>query len=184
MLASLRPSNACLTRRALLCAGALAAALVAATGASAQALYMRVDGVKGENPKGQPLGPDAFALLNFSVSTDPFESPQSSRFAESGERFEDLGFTLQIGGPAVALWQLAAQRQAVPKASLVWLDPSTGAVSYRIDLEQVVVKSVGLQTVGKRSAAVGEMSYQRIRIRSGEDGPTASWDRAKNAPWK
>ena len=171
-------------RRAVLCAAALAAALVAGPAVLAQTLYMRIDGVKGESLTGQPLGSDAFAIMNFSVSTD--EPAKGSTSADSAERFGDVGFTLPIKGPAVALWQLAAERRQLPNASLVAVDPDTGATRFRVDLEQVVVRSLGLQTLGTREAAAGALGYQRIRIRYGEsdDAPTASWDRARNGPWK
>lgn len=188
-----RPANAPsayrFSRRALPRLAALAGLLVAAS-ASAQApetLFMRIEGVKGENLSGQPLGPDAFRLKNFSVSTDPIEpGTQVTKQATSGERFQDVNFTMPISGPAIALFQLAAQRAEVPKASLVAIDPATGATRYRVDLEQVVVRSLGLQTTGTRDAAVGELGYQRIRLRYGEDdkAPSAGWDRAKNAPLK
>lgn len=186
MAASPQAPNPRLARRARLCGAIFAAVLVAASGAPAQSLYMRVDGVKGENPSGQPLGSDAFALKNFAVSTDQVANPKASGSAESAERFGDVSFTLPINGPAVALWQLAAQRQEIPKASLVALDKDTGATRFRVDLEQVVVRSLGFQTLGTREAASGALGYQRIRIRYGEgnDGPTASWDRVRNAPWK
>jgi hypothetical protein len=178
MPASLHLSNRRAASR-VLCAVALAIGLAAASGASAQALFMRVDGVKGDNLSGQPLGADAFPILNFTISTDPREGSASAKFAESGERFSELDFTLTVSGPAIAIWQLAAERKEVPKVSLVSVDPSTGKVDYRVDLEKVVVYSMSFQTAGKRDAAVGELHYQRIRIRSGENGPTA-----KNAPWK
>ena len=142
-------------------------------------LLMQIDGVKGAAPT-NPLGSEAFPLVNFSFSTDGEEE------GTPGERFGELKFTMPISGPAVALFQLAAQQKEVPKASLVVLDPASGAVRFRVDLEQVVVRSMSFQGLVKRDAAVGALTYQRIRIRAGagDKGTTASWDRAKNAPWK
>jgi hypothetical protein len=145
---------------------------------------MRIDGVKGEQPAKQPLGDDAFALVNFAVATDGEPGKPGQSTSPTGERFGELAFTLPISGPAVALWQLAAQRNELPKASLVAVDPATGEIRYRVDLEQVVVRSMSFQSLGTRDAAVGALSYQRIRIRAGDKGPSAGWDRAKNAPWK
>jgi hypothetical protein len=174
-----------LAHRALLGA-ALAAALSTATAASAQTLFMRIDGVKGENPEGQPLGADAFPALGFTLATDPMDPAKNLPIASDDARFENMSFTLPVSGPAVSIWQLAAERKEVPKASLALLDKATGAIRLRIDLEQVVVRSLGLQSVASRAAAAGELSYQRIRIRfgDGKDVPTASWDRARHAPWK
>jgi hypothetical protein len=168
-------------RHLAVCAATLLAALAAQ--ADMAPLLMRVDGVKGEALPQQPLGDGAFALANFSFSTDG----TSVKVIESAaERLGELKFTMPITEPAIALWQLAAQKKEVPKVSLVALDPASGAVRYRVDLEQVVVSSMAFQALPKRDAAVGALTYQRIRIRAGEGdkGTTASWDREKNAPWK
>lgn len=148
-------------------------------------LYMRIDGVKGENPPKQPLGADAFKIMNFEISVEKTEAPDAAG-GPAPERFGDVSFALAVSGPAVALWQLAAQGDAQQRASLVAVDAATGEASYRVDLEQVVVRSLGIQTLGIRDAAVGALGYQRARIRYGEgdDAATASWDRARNAPWK
>lgn len=186
MAASPRPSPLHPARRALLCAAAIAASLVASPAVLAQTIFMRVDGVKGENPAKQPLGPDAFPLLNFTLPTDPSDSGRDCEKAEKPERFGDVSFTAPISGATVALWQLAAERKEIPKVSIVSVDPNTGAARYRVDFEQVVLKSLGLQAINKRDAAAGSLSYQRVRIRSGDgkDAPTSSWDRSRNAPWK
>ena len=181
------PSARVPTGRLSLCLSLCAATLLAALTAHAEppaTLFMRIDGVKGQHPAKQPLGADAFALANFGVSTDG--EPGKPGDTTSGERFTELTFTLPISGPAVALWQLAALGSEVPKASLVAVDPATGATRYRIDLERVVVRTLSLQTRGARDAAIGSLEYQRIRIHAGEgdEGASASWNRATNAPWK
>jgi hypothetical protein len=181
------PSAHARIRRLALCTAACAAALLVALAGNADAgptLFMRVDGVKGEKPAKQPLGDDAFAVLNFAVSTDGEPGKPGETTTATGERFGELAFTLPISAPAVALWQLAAQRNELGKASLVAVDPATGATRYRVDLEGVVVRSMSFQSLGTRNAAVGALAYQRIRISAGDKGPSASWDRAKNAPWK
>jgi len=182
------PSAHARIRRLALCTAACAAALLVALAGNAEpnALFMRVDGVKGTSPANQPLGDDAFGLANLSFSTDGEPAPPGKSAPEnvSGERFGEISFSLPINDQAIALWQLAAQRKEVPKVSFVAVDPATGATRYRVDLEQVVIRTMSLQTLGSRDAAVGTLTYQRVRIRSGEKGPSASWDRAKNAPWK
>lgn len=180
------PSAHARIRRLALCTAVGAATLLAALAGHADApatLFMRVDGVKADKPAKQPLGDDAFALLNFAVSTDG-EPGKPGDTSSPDERFVELTFTLPISGPAVALWQRAAQRNELAKASIVAIDPATGSTRYRVDLEGVVVRSMSFQRVGQRDAAVGSLTYQRIRISSGEKGPSAGWDRAKNAPWK
>ena len=168
--------------RAALRAAAFAAVFLVASSASAQqALFMRIDGVKGEDPANQPLGSDAFSMMTFTVTT--VGDSETAR-PDSADRFGDIKFTLPLTGPAIALWQLAAQLKEVPKASFAAVD-ATGATLYRVDVEQAVVKTMALQTLGKRSAGIGTMGYQRIRITNGGGkGPDASWDRAKNGPWK
>jgi hypothetical protein len=174
------------TRRRALHLAAWAATLLTALVAQAQpaapTLLMQVDGVKGTGTT-NPLGAEAFGLVNFSFSTDDASIKLTK---DAAERFGELKFTMPISGPAVALWQLAQEQKEIPKVSLVALDPASGAIRYRVDLEEVVVGSMSFQSLVKRDAAVGALTYQRIRIRSGEgDGATtASWDRAKNEPWK
>ena len=149
------------------------------------ALLMRIDGVKGETGLKTPLGSDFFSLMNFSLSTDP-DTDKSDVQVPPKERFGNVRFTMNITGPAISLFQLAAHRADVQKASLAAVDPGTGATRFRVDFEGVTMQSVSMQTLGRRDAAIGEFSYQRVRIRYG-DGPdavTASWDKTKNAPWK
>ena len=143
---------------------------------------LRVDGVKGTNPAQQPLGSDAFPMINFTISTELEDDEPAS---EGSERFGDVAFNIPLSGPAVALWQLAAERKEVPKVSFAAVDPS-GALLYRVDFEQVVVQSMSIQTFGKRNVATGALRYHRMRIRYGEGdkGFSASWDRVKNAPWR
>jgi len=147
-------------------------------------LLMHIDGVKVVPVVKTPIGADFFPLVNFSFSTDP-DTDKSDAQVPAGQRFGQVRFTMPISPPAVSLWQLAAKRADVPKVTLAVLDPS-GATRYRVDFEGVTVQSVSMQTLGRRDAAIGEFSYQRIRLRygDGENAPTASWDKTKNAPWK
>jgi hypothetical protein len=148
-------------------------------------LVMHVEGMKVEPGVKTPLGPDFFPLVNFSLSTDP-DTDKSDAQVPPEQRFGNVRFTLQMNPAAIPLWQLAARRAEVPKVSLAALDPGTGATRYRLDFEGVTIQSVSMQTLGRRDAATGEFSYQRMRIRygDGENAPTASWDKGKNAPWK
>ena len=146
-------------------------------------LLMHIDGVKVDVKT--PIGTDFFPLVNFSFSTDP-DTDKSDAQVPPGERFGQVRFTMPISAPTVPLWQLAAKRAEVPKVTLAVLDPANGKTRYRVDFEGVTVQSVSMQTLGRRDAAIGEFSYQRIRFRygDGENAPTASWDKTKNAPWK
>jgi type VI secretion system (T6SS) effector Hcp len=146
-------------------------------------LLMHIDGVKVDAKT--PIGTDFFPLMNFSFSTDP-DTDKSDAQVPPGQRFGQVRFTMAISPPAVPLWQLAARRADVPKVTLAVLDPASGKTRYRVDFEGVTVQSVSMQTLGRRDAAVGEFSYQRIRLRygDGENALTASWDKTKNAPWK
>ena len=148
-------------------------------------LLMHIDGVKVEPPIKTPIGADFFPLMNFSFSTDP-DTDKSDAQVPAGQRFGQVRFTMAISSPAIPLWQLAARRAEVPKVTLAVLDPANGKTRYRVDFEGVTVQSVSMQTLGRRDAAIGEFSYQRIRLRygDGENAPTASWDKTKNAPWK
>jgi hypothetical protein len=148
-------------------------------------LLMHIDGVKVEPVVKTPIGPDFFPLLNFSFSTDP-DTDKSDAQVPAAQRFGNVRFTIPISAPAVSLWQLAARRADVPKVTLAVLDPATGVTRYRVDFEGVTVQSVSMQTLGRRDAAIGEFSYQRMRMRfgDGENAPSASWDKTKNAPWK
>jgi hypothetical protein len=177
--------------RAVLFAAALAAALFAAQGAVAQArqtLYMRIDGVKGGATQAkQPLGPDAFPLISFetSVGRGKVGSEKNAEDVCKPESPADVNLTLEVSPAAVALWQLAAEGRIAPSASLVKVDPATGATLYRLDLEQVGVRGIGLQTRMERSAASGSLFFERIRIQGGqgEQATSASWDRARKGPW-
>src|SRR5574338_367200 len=96
---------------------------------------------------------------------------------------EDIKFNLPASSPAVMLWQLALEGRVVPRASLAALDPKTGQIRFRIDLEGVVVRSFSLQTFGQqREILLGSLGYERIRITRGEgkDAVVAGWDRVKN----
>ncbi|HXK22141.1 MAG TPA: hypothetical protein VMS55_05630 [Myxococcota bacterium] len=148
-------------------------------------LLMHVDGQKVQPAFKTPLGADFFPLVNFSLSTDP-DTDKSDLQVPPEQRFGNVRFTLPISPPALMLFQLAARRAEVPKVTLAAVDSATGATQYRLDFEGVTVQSLSMQTLGRRDAAIGEFSYQRVRIRygDGENAPTASWDKTKNAPWK
>ncbi|HVN37741.1 MAG TPA: hypothetical protein VMW19_06135 [Myxococcota bacterium] len=194
MSASAIAPSARRARRTTAALAALATASLAASAAFAQeasaqgsptGMFMHIDGAKFEPAAKGPLGPDFFPLVNFSFSTDP-DTEKSDAQVPPAQRFGNVRFTLPIGPAAVPLFQLAARRADVPKASLAVVDPATGATRFRADFEGVTVQSVSMQSLGRRDAVIAEFSYQRVRIRygDGENAPTASWDKTKNAPWK
>jgi len=146
-------------------------------------LQLRMDGVSGAGSVPSALGSDAFPVISFTVPVgrDETNNPQP---AGSGPPIpEDISFNMAVTSPAVQLWLLAVEGKVVPKASLAAFDPA-GKIRYRIDLEQVVVKSFGLQTRGtSRETIVGTLAYEKIRFTSGEGkaGTSASWERSRAA---
>jgi hypothetical protein len=181
---------ACLSPRlrAAACAAALLFGLAAAQAAHAKntALHLRIDGVSGAGTVPSPLGADAFPVLGFTIPVGQ-DAAESNTLADSAPPpLEDVRFNMAVTSPAVLLWQLAVQGKVVPKASLAAVD-AEGKIRYRIDLEQVAVRSLGLQTFGvTRETLVGTLGYERIRLTrgEGEDAVSASWDRTRKAPWK
>jgi type VI protein secretion system component Hcp len=174
--------------RAAACATALLFCLAPAQIARAQnkMLHLRIDGVSGAGSVPSPLGADAFPVLGFTIPVGKQAAADGALAGSAPPPLEDVSFTMAVTSPAVLLWQLAVQGKAVPKASLAALD-AEGKIRYRIDLEQVVVRSFGLQTFGTtRETVVGTLGYERIRLTRGEgkDAVSASWDRTRNAPWK
>jgi hypothetical protein len=164
----------------------LAAALLAAAPAGADTLYLLVDGVAGNAPPEQPLGKGAFELMTFSLGVNEVDPGTVPGPATKAGAIADLRFDAPVSVATGPLFQLAAQGKVIPKASMVAVDELTGKTRYRVDIEQVVVRSLGMQTLGSRDAINATLGFQRIRIRFGEgkDAVTSSWDRAKNAPWK
>ena len=165
-------------------AGALLAFSLSAS-ASADTLYLLVDGVQGDAPATQPLGKGAFQLLTFTFSVDDASDSAPPGPTTDPAKLTDPHFDMPVTGAAVPLFALAAQRKVIPKASFVAVDDS-GKARYRVDFEQVVIRTLGLQTLGSRDAVSGTLGYQRIRFRygDGKDAPTSGWDRATNSAWK
>jgi hypothetical protein len=174
-------------RIALGCAALAAIGGLAPQAARAQAAFMRIDGVKPDAATAQPLGPDAFPITGFEISVEQPGTLSASGGAGAGRpEFGDANVNLSISGPALALWQLAVRGDVVPRASLAIVD-AKGLVSYRADLEQVMVKSLGMQTLGGRDAAVGVLTYGRIQLshgggKSGKSATTVGWDKLQNKP--
>lgn len=172
-----------------LVAPVLLGTLLGASAGHADTLYMKIDGVPGEGAANQPLGPDAFTLLTFSVSVEDPSAPATSSAAtvKPGARdsLADVRFDMRVSPAAIAMWQIAAQRAVKPKATFVSVDEA-GKVRFRVDLEDVTVKTFGIQTLGGRDAGTGMLDYRRIRMTYGEgkQAITAGWDRDKEQPWK
>lgn len=171
---------------ALACALLLAVGGLAPRTARAQSIFMRIDGVKGVGTTAaQPLGPDAFPLLSFDVTVEhPDDTSSGSALGKA--KFGDVNFNMPISLPAAAIWQLAALGGIAPSASFAVVD-ANGKATYRVDLEQVTVRSMGLQTFGARNAGAGSLGYARLRLTTTDDkgnASTAAWDRSENKPWK
>lgn len=185
------PAHFTATLRATACTSLVLLALAPALAARAQNnLQMRIDGVSASGAEPSVLGTDAFPLRSFSVgvNTRP-EPPDGSATPDPTAKtsgLADVDFSMAISSATPQLLQLAAEGKVQPKASLVAVDAATGKVRYRIDLEQVVVRNLGFQTLLAREGSVGTLSYERIRISygDGKDAIRTGWDRTRNAAWK
>jgi hypothetical protein len=156
----------------------------AASAQDAAGTYMRAEGVKAANKDKQPLGPDAFPIMGFDVSVESDLDAGLTGGASpthSKAKLGDVTVNLSISGPALSLWQASAAGTVLKNVSLAVVDAGGNAI-YRADLEQVSVRSLAMQSLGGRSAAVAVLSYARIRLSQG--GTTVAWDRTKNEPWK
>jgi hypothetical protein len=145
-------------------------------------LQLRIDGVSGEGSVPSVLGADAFPVSSFTVPVGRDEANTEIPVGSGPPIPEDIQFNMPVTGPAVQLWRLAVDGKVVPKASLAAFDLE-GKIRYRIDLEQVVVRSFGLQTMGiTRETVVGTLAYERIRLTSGEGktATSASWERGSS----
>jgi len=175
------------TRLALACAALLALAGLAPQAARAQSVFLRIEGVKGTATNAaQPLGPDAFPIISFDVTMEHPDDLLSAGTALGKAKFGDVNFNMPISLPAPAIFQLALQGSVAPSASLAVVDAS-GKATFRVDLEQVTVRSMAAQSYGNRDAGSGALGYARIRITTVDakgNTTSAAWDRAANKPWK
>lgn len=156
----------------------------AARAQDAAGAYMKVEGVKSGNKDNQPLGADAFPIMGFDVSVESDLDAGASggtSATRTKSKLGDVNVNLSISSPALSLWQAAAGGTVLKNVSLAVVDAGGNAI-YRVDLEQVSVRSLGMQTLSGHNAAVGVLSYARIRLSQG--GTTVGWDRIKNEPWK
>jgi type VI protein secretion system component Hcp len=116
--------------------------------------------------------------MTFTLTAEPPEGASKAAL-------KNAHFDMPVSGAAVQLLELAATGKSVPKASFASVD-GEGKARYRVDLEGVTVSTVGLQTLGNREAASGDLEFQRVRVTYGEgkDAVVTGWDKVKNAPWK
>lgn len=170
--------------RALLSA-LLACAALSASAVRADTLYLKIDGVTGDADAKQPLGAGAFQLLTFTLNSESSELDSVPGATPQPATLKDAHFDMRVSAPMVPLFGLAAQAKLIPKASFVAVGDD-GKLRYRVDLEGVVIRTLGLQTLGNRDAVAGDLGYQRVRVQygDGKDAVSSGWDRVKNQAWK
>jgi hypothetical protein len=163
----------------------LACAALTASAVRADTLYMKIDGVTGDADANQPLGAGAFQLLTFTLNSESTDLNVVPGATPKPATLKDVHFDMRVTPTMVPLFGLAAQAKLIPKASFVAVGDD-GKLRYRVDLEGVVIRSLGLQTLGNRDAVASDLGYQRVRFLFGEgkDAVVSGYDRVKNAPWK
>ena len=182
-------------RNAFVVVAAAAAMLLLATGAGAQDMFLKIEGIQGDAapPRGTP---GQIAVAAFKTGVSAASAATASGRARSRASFEDLSITKWVDAASPQLMLKCAEGRHIPKAMLTLFRTVESGQSLpymTILMENVFVTSVAASGQGGGSRPTEEvtLNFERVTMeyipydRTGKAmGKVASrWNVAENKAW-